>query len=130
MYSFGRVSRKRLATCHSDLQLVMNKAIEIYDFTILCGNRDETAQNKAFDEGASKLQYPDSKHNSLPSTAVDIAPWPIDWLDIDEFFYLAGIVMTVASQLNIELQWGGRFKSLKDCPHFELVNPDKDPRAR
>jgi peptidoglycan L-alanyl-D-glutamate endopeptidase CwlK len=121
MASFSARSKEKLATCHSDIQLVMNEAIEIYDFTILCGYRNEEAQNKAFNEGHSNKQYPDSTHNQKPSISVDIAPYPIDWKNVEEFYFLAGIIMTVAKRHNIKLIWGGRWTSLKDCPHFQLV---------
>lgn len=37
MLKFGKQSLDRLATCHTDLQKVMNEAIKHYDFTILYG---------------------------------------------------------------------------------------------
>lgn len=120
MYSFGKSSKRRLATLHPDLQRVLNGAIKIYNFSIICGHRGKKAQNEAFEDDKSTKRWPDSRHNSLPSEAVDIAPWPIDWNNVEEFFYMAGIVMTVAERLGVELEWGGRFKSIKDCPHFQL----------
>jgi hypothetical protein len=48
------------------------------DFKILCGHREEKEQNEAFNKGNSKLKWPQSKHNSLPSLAVDIAPFPVN----------------------------------------------------
>ena len=121
-YNFGKSSKKRLATLHPDLQKVLNEVIKIYDISIICGHRKERAQNKAFEDDKSTKKWPNSRHNSLPSEAVDIAPWNkgIDWDNVEEFFYMAGIVMMVAENLGIKLFWGGRFKSIKDCPHFQL----------
>jgi len=121
MYKFGKRSKERLETLHPDLQKVMNEAIKIYDFSITCGYRDEETQNNEFGEGDSTKKWPDSKHNSLPSTAVDVCPYPVDWEDVEEFFYLAGIIMSVAHCLEIKLKWGGRWTHPKDCPHFQLV---------
>lgn len=120
-YKFGKSSKKRLATLHPDLQKVLNEVIKIYNISIICGHRKERAQNFAYKNNKSTKKWPDSRHNSLPSEAVDLAPWPICWDDVEEFFYMAGIVMVVAKSLGIELEWGGRWRHPKDCPHFQLA---------
>lgn len=43
------------------------------------GHRDEDRQNKLFEEGKTKVKWPDSKHNTSPSKASDSAPYPLDW---------------------------------------------------
>jgi len=138
MPSFGSASQKRLATLHPDLQTIMHEAIKVMDFSIVCGYRIEEAQNKAFEDGASTKQWPDSKHNQDPSIAVDIAPWDpymrngkggIDWQNTDRFILLAGIVKGIAHTLEIPIRWGGDFdndtfikdQSFIDMPHIELV---------
>lgn len=120
MYKFGKSSKKRLATLHPDLQVVLNIVIQYYDFSIICGHRNEEDQNKAFKDGKSKVKWPDSRHNSLPSKAMDIAPWPINWVNIYEFHFLAGLIIAVGEVYDIKIKWGGRFKALKDYNHFEL----------
>ena len=129
MPSFGRRSRERLATCRPDLQRVLNRAIEVYDFTILDGHRTEERQREVFERGMSKVQWPNSKHNSLPSLAVDIAPWPIDWRDLNRFYFLAGVVHSAAADEGVTLRWGGDWdrdykfddQKFNDLPHFELA---------
>ena len=98
----------------------MREAIQYYNFKIICGHRNKSAQNKAYREGYSKLLYPKSRHNKNPSTAIDIVPWPIDWNDIARFHFMAGVVLTVAKQFYIKLEWGGNWKNFKDMPHFQL----------
>ena len=120
MASFGKTSRQRLSEIHPDLRKVLEIAIIEFDFTVLCGHRGEAEQNKANDEGKSGLRYPNSKHNKKPSRAVDIAPWPIDWNNIERFEEMKRVVFTAAHALGIELVWGGDWVRLKDCPHFEL----------
>ena len=128
MPSFGSRSRRRLEEIHPDLQRILVAAIEEYDFTILCGHRGEAEQNAAFDAGNSKLRYPRSKHNQSPSLAVDIAPWPVDWQDLDRFRELKRIIFTAAHALDIALVWGADWNGdgdetdhqLRDYPHFEL----------
>ena len=121
MARFGKRSQERLNTCHNDLQKICNEAIKIYDFTIICGHRGEEAQNEAYNTGASNAKFGQSKHNKVPSEAIDVAPYPIDWNDTERFARLAGIIQAVAFEENIPIRWGGDFKNLKDMPHFELV---------
>ena len=132
MAAFGIDSQKKLNTCHPRLALVLNIAIKIFDFTIVTGFRGEEEQNKAFAEGRSKLKFPDGKHNRMPSEAVDIAPYPIDWSNkpkaVARFYLLAGIIMAVAWVLHIDLRWGGDWdgdwdlfdQNFDDIGHFEL----------
>ena len=121
-YKFGKISAKRKSECHIDLQKVLDMAIKEYDFTILCGHRGEAEQNKAFKEGNSKLKFPNSKHNKSPSLAVDIAPYPIDWNNIDRFRELSIIIKRCAKEAGIKITWGGDWRTFKDYPHYELAN--------
>ena len=120
MYQFSKSSQKKLSTCHPFLQEICNELIKEVDFTVLCGHRGQEEQNEAFVKGASKLQWPDSKHNSFPSKAVDIAPYPIDWNNHVRFKDLASKFKAIAQHKNIQINWGGDFKSIVDMPHFEL----------
>jgi len=129
MYKFSKASRARLNTCDPKLQKVCEEVIKHWDFTVLEGRRDEATQNEYFRTGKSKLQYPNSKHNSSPSRAIDIAPYPIDWQDIDRFRAFGGFVLGVATTLGVNLRWGGDWdgdrsfkdQTFNDLPHFELV---------
>ena len=87
---------------------------------VVCGYRDEKAQNEAFNKGASKVKFPNSKHNQLPSLAIDLAPLPIDWNNLEQFHELAGHILEVAHLLEISIIWGGHWKTFKDYPHYEL----------
>ncbi len=118
-----------LSSCHDELKQVLMEAIKIYDFTVLEGHRGETAQTIAVESGHSKTPWPESKHNKMPSLAVDIAPYPLDWTDWKRFYYLAGIIMATAAALRIDLRWGGNWdggdldhQKFYDLPHFELVS--------
>lgn len=129
MPQFSEISKKRLAECHPDLQKLMNEVIKKYDIVILCGFRGKDEQNKAFAEGKSKLQFPKSKHNTTPSLAVDVAPYPLDWNDMKRWWHLAGYIKAKAEELGIAIRqgcdWDGDndFKDQKfvDLPHVELV---------
>ncbi len=115
------------------MQRLMNKVVERYDISIICGHRGREEQEKAFNEGKSKARFGQSKHNSFPSKAVDIVPWPFnqdDWQDCDYFVHMAGYVQAVADELGIKIRWGGDWnqnrrtsdESFLDLPHFELMD--------
>lgn len=137
MPAFSENSKKRLATCHPELQRLFNEVVIYYDCTVLIGHRGEQAQNLAFTEGMSLQQWPNSKHNSQPSLAADVVPFPVDWNDRRRFYHFAGFVMGVAKGLGISLRWGGDWdgdidfkdQRLDDLPHFELVDVGVAPKV-
>ena len=134
MPAFSNRSNERLNTCHDDLQRIMREVVKEFDCSILCGHRDEATQNRMVAEGKSQLRWPEGKHNSMPSQAVDVAPYPINWHDRERFHYFAGYVMGVAERLRREgkirsyLRWGGDWSmdtqvsdnNFDDLPHFEI----------
>ena len=63
MYRFGKLSRKRLESCHPKIQEIMNEVIKYIDVSIISGHRDEVEQNELVVKGYSQLKYPYSKHN-------------------------------------------------------------------
>tara|TARA_R110000824_G_scaffold55664_6_gene153217 strand:+ start:1324 stop:1716 length:393 start_codon:yes stop_codon:yes gene_type:complete len=128
MASFGKKSQERLNTCDPRLVELFEEVVEHFDCTVIQGYRDEAEQNKAFEDGFSKLKYPKGSHNKYPSLAVDIAPYPIDWKDRDRFHFFAGFVKGIASQMGLNIRWGGDWNSdthtkdnnFDDLPHFEV----------
>jgi len=128
MPRFGRRSRKNLETCNEDLQELFNEVIKYFDCTVIQGHRGKEEQNKYFDEGKSKVKYPNGRHNANPSNAVDVVPYPIDWKDTDRMYYFAGFVKGIAYKMGIPIRWGGDWNdntevkdtNFKDLPHFEL----------
>ena len=113
----------RLATCVK----VALKSVP-FDVTVLCGHRTEEQQDEAVRLGRSKVRFPRSKHNSLPSKAVDIAPYPVDWNDLNRFALLAGAMYAAAYDRGLKIRWGGNFdrdadiyeQRFIDAPHFEV----------
>ena len=79
MPKFGKKSLEKLNTCDKRLQLVLNEVIKTVDCSVLEGHRGEQRQNKLYDEGKTKLKFPNGRHNASPSRAVDVVPYPIDW---------------------------------------------------
>lgn len=141
MPTFSQSSRAKLETCHADIQKIFNKAIEYLDFTVLYGHRTKEEQTAIYAQGrttpgaiVTNTPWPKSKHNSYPSMAIDVAPYPIDWNDLARFDYLAGRILQIADEMiekgeiTHKLVWGHDWDSdndLKDThfidrPHFEL----------
>jgi hypothetical protein len=123
----GAVSAGRLATCHPDLRRFVEAVVEgidagelavagVRDIAVLCGHRGRAEQEQAFAAGASKLRWPNSKHNRTPALAVDLAPYPIDWQNEPAFDVLLGYALGVAARLGIKLRVIGW-----DRPHYELA---------
>lgn len=77
MPHFGEKSTAVLTTLHPALRLLMKNVVEHHDITLLEGHRPQLRQNRLFFDGKSLVEWPDSRHNSIPSMAVDVAPWPI-----------------------------------------------------
>ena len=134
MPSYSTRSKDNLSDCHQDLQTIFHYVVKHFDNTIVCGHRGEQAQEKAFKDGFSKVRFPNSKHNSIPSMAVDSVPYPIEWENINRMRVYAGYVLGVARMLkdygdiHHELKWGGDWdrdfiykdQRFNDFPHFEL----------
>ena len=144
MPSFGTTSRRRLDTIDGRLVKVLEAAIEVYDFSVLCGHRNKKDQDAAYNSRRSKVQWPNSKHNTLPSLAVDIAPYPVRWpslpknptsadaaryeKDMGRFRFLAGLVVGIGASMGYSIRWGGDWdrdgdwddQSFNDLPHFEV----------
>jgi len=120
MPSFSKRSTDNLATCHRDLQKVAHEAIKHFDFTVICGHRGKAEQQKAFKDKKSKLQWPNSLHNKLPSMAMDCTPYPLDWTDKASFHAMAHAMKAAAITVGVKIKWGGDWKDFFDGPHFEL----------
>jgi len=65
LYHLGSTSSGRLSSCHPLLIVVIRHSLVMspMDFAVECGFRGQAAQNKAFVDGASTKQFPDSWHN-------------------------------------------------------------------
>ena len=128
MPKFGKTSKYRLLSCDYRLQKVLNEVIKYVDCSVLEGYRDERTQDKLYSEGKTKVRYPMGRHNSNPSRAVDVVPYPIDWKDRERFHLFAGFVLGIARSMGIKLRWGGDWNmnfevddnKFDDFPHFEL----------
>ena len=130
MPKFGKRSKQRLQGVDSKLVNVLNEVCKYFDITVIEGIRSQERQNEQVAEGKSKTKF--GKH--VQGKAVDIAPYPIDWNARDDFHYLGGFLLGVASQMGINVRWGGDWSdsslsqnrrttkdnNFDDLVHFEL----------
>lgn len=130
MPKFGKRSRERLKGVDSRLINVLNEVVKYFDITVIEGLRSQERQNELVAQGKSKTKF--GKH--VEGKAVDIAPYPIDWNARDDFHYLGGFVLGVASKMGIDVRWGGDWSdsslsknarttkdnNFDDLVHFEI----------
>lgn len=134
MITLGKKSLAHLSTCDARLQDFIHRlaaeAPPHLDFSVLCGHRGEEEQEDAYRRGLSKVRWPNGKHNRVPSLAVDIAPYPIDWNDVFRFARLMGFAECVAWQMGLgdKIRFGHDFNrsgrtddKFVDWPHVELI---------
>ena len=139
MPAFGRKSKDILDTCCPEIVETLEIVVEEYDISVLEGVRSWARQEQLLREGRTKVGPGKSKHNppKLPdgtedanwlSTAIDVAPYPIDWKDAKRFIYMAGLIIGVGRVLGYDFRWGGNWdedqviiddQSFDDLPHLE-----------
>lgn len=89
---------------------------------VLVGHRDQMEQHQAFINGASKLQWPRSKHNKVPSEAVDIRP--LGKPSTADYLEMCRRVEEIAKRLGIKIKLGRDF-GFKQYEHLELHDKHK-----
>jgi len=136
IYSFGKGSMRHYSTLSYNLQWVFREtlALGLMDFSIICGHRGERDQNVAYraEPQKSKVRWPNSKHNKIPSEAGDCVPYingKSSWNKL-HCCVLAGIMLATAKKLGINMRWGGNWdvdgepitdQKFDDLVHFEEV---------
>lgn len=113
-------------------RLVTRIRDEVADISLVSGFRDKYEQNEKHDLGVSTLRWPNSKHNHLPSIAVDLQPYPFP-RDVKKLWgalgYIAGRAFGIAAEEGIRIRWGGDWdgdgdvtnQKFDDLFHIELI---------
>ena len=105
------------------------------DHSLIEGFRPHERQDHLFATGKSKVAWPNSKHNTWPSDAVDAIPYPFksEWWNSEKYFHVwaewGSWVKGFAAANGVLLRWGfdwdGDFdlkdQTFYDGPHFEVV---------
>jgi hypothetical protein len=130
---WGERSLAVYATLDPRLQKYCDKALqEVADISLTCGHRGQREQNEKFYSNNSKVQWPNSKHNSLPSLAVDLQPYPYPRNDLKlhaALGYIAGRIIQMAAEDGVTIRWGGDWdkdgdvtdQSFDDLFHLEII---------
>ena len=119
-YRLGKRSKQRLEGLHKDLVAVVERAIKIteVDFTVLEGMRTLDRQKELVARGASTtLNY---RH--LTGHGVDLGAYvdgSVRW-DWPLYYKIADAMKQAAKELEIDMDWGGDWKSFPDGPHYQL----------
>lgn len=131
MPKFGRRSNINLNSCHPDLQRLFREVVKAYDCSVLWGHRNEDQQNEMYlaIPPVTKVQYPNSKHNSVPSMAADVAPWINGAVCYEprQCYHFAGYVKATADRLGINIIGGSDWdndndindQTFRDIIHFQ-----------
>ena len=120
-YKLSQKSLNKLDGVDENLVAVVKRAIELteIDFGVTEGLRSLKRQKELY---AQKLsQTLKSKH--LVGRAVDLVAYVdgvVSW-DKQHYYTIALAMERAAIELNVDIRWGGDFKSFFDGPHFELI---------
>lgn len=134
MPKFSSSSLEKLHSCDYRLQEILTEVIKYYDCKVIEGHRGEIRQNELYNAKRSKVKWPNGKHNTYPSKAVDVIPYPLPddwgekWKDRVKFYELKAIIFYVAAQKGIKLRYGGDWdgdydykdQTFDDLVHFEI----------
>lgn len=122
-------SEIKLQSAHPSLISLVRMVAAKIPCMVVEAHRDEVAQHLAYESHHSTLEWPNSKHNHLPSLAVDLAPLPYNPNDVRLLYYFGGYVCATAQAAGIKIRWGGNWdddlqlshQKFLDLYHYELV---------
>ena len=141
MRRWSRRSKLVYDQLHPALQrLVTRIRDEVADISLIYpygGHRDAETQAELFEAGATTLRWPDSKHNKIPSLAVDLQPYPYPTYEPKlwgALGYIAGRAFGIAEEEGFRIRWGGDWngdgdltnQKFDDLFHIELVMDDEE----
>jgi len=141
MPRFGRTSKIKLNTCHPLLQSIASEVVIEFDCSVDYGYRNKKLQDSLVERGVSKVWYPNSKHNKIPSMGVDLIPYINGRKTWDErqALFFAGYVKAIGEAMT--KAWNKKYRTnfvfrlgadwdrddnvndqtFHDICHFELV---------
>ncbi|EDV3611771.1 M15 family metallopeptidase [Salmonella enterica subsp. enterica serovar 4,[5],12:i:-] len=119
-FKFSQRSENNLKGVNVDLVKIVRRALQLssVDFGITEGLRTVERQRQLVATG--KSQTMNSRH--ISGHAVDVFAYPTaagswEWKYYEQ---IATAFKQAAKELNIPVEWGGDWKTLKDGPHFQL----------
>ncbi|AIB07060.1 endolysin [Salmonella phage 9NA] len=119
-FKFSQRSENNLKGVNADLVKIVRRALQLssVDFGITEGLRTVERQRQLVATG--KSQTMNSRH--ISGHAVDVFAYPTSAGSWEWKYYeqIATAFKQAAKELNIPVEWGGDWKTLKDGPHFQL----------
>lgn len=119
-FKFSQRSENNLKGVNPDLVKIVRRALQLspVDFGITEGLRTVERQRQLV--AAGKSQTMNSRH--ISGHAVDVFAYPTSAGSWEWKYYeqIATAFKQAAKELNIPVEWGGDWKTLKDGPHFQL----------
>jgi len=124
------MASRNILDCDARLEVAWEKALELWDHPAMpfltCTHRTNEEQTALYAIGrtvpgkkVTNAKAGQSKHNSLPSLAFDVAfknpGGSLNW-DVKLFKLLAEKL----KQVEPNIIWGGDFRTFVDRPHFEI----------
>ena len=145
-YSLGAGSQNKVSTVQPDMQLLVLAAMKIAntrkffcpDFSITYGKRTTIEQFNLYKIGRKEVLNDvwevtgkvvtncdgyDTKSTHQSGNAVDFCAW-VDGKSNFEPIHILAIAtcfMEAASNLGLDMDWGGSFRSISDIGHIELI---------
>lgn len=137
--TLSRNSAIKLRTCNQQIYEAVHYALKFIDIGVADGGRGKKRQNLLYNKRLSNLRWPNSKHNKMPSEAVDLVVFVPEVGYIDErtapnsyrqyYGYLAGILRAFCYEKGYYFRWGGDWDSdadfedqtFNDLMHFEIT---------
>lgn len=132
MRKWGPRSRRVYGQIHPTLQEMCDFILqECADVSLITGHRTASEQDALYPT-YTKVKWPNSKHNSVPSLAVDLQPYPYpadnETKLRQQLAYIAGRVIQWAKQKGYDIRWGGDWdqdgdnvdNNFDDLFHFEV----------
>lgn len=146
-YAYGNSSITHIETtepivqklCHQAMQVANNRKLHCPDFGISRGFSTVEEQYKLYSKGRDswgRVLYPwlivtncDGTFTKSPhqfKLAVDFFAYIDGKADYEpaNLALIATCFYEAASDLGIEIEWGGNWKSIADAPHIEVKNQD------
>lgn len=119
-FKFSQRSENNLKGVNPDLVKIVRRALQLspVDFGITEGLRTVERQRQLV--AAGKSQTMNSRH--ISGHAVDVFAYPTSTGSWEWKYYeqIATAFKQAAKELDIPVEWGGDWKTLKDGPHFQL----------
>lgn len=125
MFIFSNRSKQYLSKIDPRLQLLMTITLSLstIDFGITAGLRTTTQQQAVYQDGKSQLDGITKISKHQLGLAVDLVCYHPNTrqvtYEVQYYYYLAGLIQSLAQTLGYNIAWGGWWK-FQDCCHWEI----------